>query len=235
MLRQKDRQTVVSEPIKDDGSAPLNGMQSGGVSSNSSILEEKRLVTDPESIQSPSSVTLEPALSESMWKILLKQLTQLCSDPRPEVRNGACQSIFRTVSLNGSRLNLEAWKECINQIMFPLLEHIQLSSDRADNTKSSSSAVSEIRGSVSGSPLVGSPIGPVVGRNTVTKQWDETKVLTLQGFAKCFIDFQDVLVGLGDERVGDVIKSAISTTTKDPVGVPKPPLLPSPNSLVCRL
>ncbi|TPX33319.1 hypothetical protein SmJEL517_g03771 [Synchytrium microbalum] len=173
--------------------------------------EKQELRRDSESDSTPTDLTSDnpdkdnlmaaveaSPMSDSMWKILLQQLSLLCSDTRPEVRNSASQSLFRTVSLNGNRLNLDAWKECIYQVMFPLLEHIQLCSDRMDNTKSSVSA-SENRGSLSGSPLIGSPTSATSVKNAVSKQWDETKVLTLQGFAKCFIDFQDVLVGLEED------------------------------------
>ncbi|TPX48884.1 hypothetical protein SeMB42_g02824 [Synchytrium endobioticum] len=204
VLRQKDRQVVDAEQKKEeevestDTAATVKAVRNNNDSGECDQQNSQKFVLEP--VQKAER-TVEPTLSESMWHILLKQLSQLCSDPRPEVRNGASQSLFRTVSMNGARLNLDAWKECIYHVMFPLLEHIQLSSDRAENAKTGS-AFSENRGSFSGSPLIGSPTSSIVGRNATTKQWDETKVLTLQGFVKCFMDFQDVLVGLGDDFGG---------------------------------
>ena len=62
---------------------------------------------------------------DSLWMYLLKNLSELCSDPRPEVRNSSNQTLFRTISMNGQRLNLDSWDLCLSRVLFPLLERIQ--------------------------------------------------------------------------------------------------------------
>ncbi|KAI8820484.1 uncharacterized protein EV422DRAFT_567906 [Fimicolochytrium jonesii] len=127
----------------------------------------------------------EPLSKETMdalWMLLLGHLSQLCSDPRPEVRNSANQSLFRTLSMNGAKLNLQAWEQCIWSVLFPLLERVQASSE--DETARRTSVPS------SDTPYSASP--------STAKQWDETKVITLSGISRCLFDFLNVLVELGD-------------------------------------
>ncbi|KAH6597282.1 hypothetical protein BASA50_004633 [Batrachochytrium salamandrivorans] len=167
-----------------------------------------------------------------LWMYLLGNLSELCSDDRPEVRNSANQTLFRTLAMNGQRLTLAAWDQCIWQILFPLLERIRLSSGAYDAVRGddksvdSTTSTSHVRSgqyflSAHPTPTVmgngGSVSLPVstqvqsttlspqtlprfsVPRTTASsKQWDETKVLTLNGVTKCFLDFLHVLVDLGE-------------------------------------
>lgn len=124
----------------------------------------------------------------SLWMLLLSHLSQLCSDERPEVRNSANQSLFGSINMNGKKLSLEEWDEFIWNILFPLLSRIKEESSASLNIKQQ-----EIQSS--------SPVHHA--RNTPSKQWDETKVLTLNGTSKIFIDYMHVLVDLpsGYEKV----------------------------------
>ncbi|KAJ3289665.1 hypothetical protein HK104_007306 [Borealophlyctis nickersoniae] len=154
---------------------------------------------------------------DTLWMLLLGHLSQLCSDSRPEVRNSANQTLFRTIGMNGRRLTLEAWDECIWHVLFPLLERVKVCSERADltgklNTAAlAAAAAGGIPGSPSVSPTKGKgatipspsavlppPTSVHHSRNTIGKQWDETKVLTLSGVTKSLLDFLPVLVDLGE-------------------------------------
>ena len=121
----------------------------------------------------------------ALWMYLLAHLSQLCSDSRPEVRNSANQSLFGTIQLNGKKLELDEWDEFIWKILFPLLERIQTSSENDLESKKLQNVTN-----VTNLP------------NTKNKQWDETKVLTLSGVSKCFVDYLHVLCDLG-ERFDD--------------------------------
>ncbi|KAJ3303338.1 hypothetical protein HDV03_003987 [Kappamyces sp. JEL0829] len=72
---------------------------------------------------------------DTLWMYLLRNLSELCSDYRPEVRNSANQTLFRTISTNGQRLNLDAWDLCISQVLFPLLERIKNSAPKSSDDK----------------------------------------------------------------------------------------------------
>ncbi len=62
---------------------------------------------------------------DTLWMYLLRNLSELCSDHRSEVRNSANQTLFRTISMNGQRLNLDSWDLLISHVLFPLLERIK--------------------------------------------------------------------------------------------------------------
>ncbi|KAJ3021237.1 hypothetical protein HKX48_008942 [Thoreauomyces humboldtii] len=119
---------------------------------------------------------------DALWMLLLNHLSQLCSDPRPEVRNSANQTLFRTLSMNGAKLTMEAWEQCIWGVLFPLLERVQLSSD----------------GEIGSRPTASTELLNSSLRTSPSKQWDETKTITLSGISKCLYDFLPVLVDLGD-------------------------------------
>ncbi|KAF8879578.1 guanine nucleotide exchange factor in Golgi transport N-terminal-domain-containing protein [Infundibulicybe gibba] len=68
-------------------------------------------------------VDQEPQYSE-IWMFLLLEVLGLCADPRPEVRDGAIQTLFRTTQLYGSTLSLETWDRCIWDVIFPLLDSL---------------------------------------------------------------------------------------------------------------
>jgi hypothetical protein len=135
---------------------------------------------------------------DALWMYLLGHLSQLCSDPRPEVRNSANQTLFRTIGMNGKRLTLDAWDECIWNVLFPLLERVKISSERVELVSRLSK---DIPNDGSSTPIQGSRPGsglPVHhSRNTSSKQWDETKVLTLTGVTTSIVNFFPVLVELG--------------------------------------
>ncbi|KAJ3330440.1 hypothetical protein HDU76_005689 [Blyttiomyces sp. JEL0837] len=149
---------------------------------------------------------MEPVTTKTMdtlWMHLLAHLSQLCSDPRPEVRNSANQTLFRTIGMNGKRLTLEAWDECIWNVLFPLLERVKISSERVE-------LMGRLQSAASGGDTAGSPVAPPVrersqssvlpqhhSRNSVSKQWDETKVLTLNGVTSSVVNFFPVLAELG--------------------------------------
>ncbi|TFK22523.1 hypothetical protein FA15DRAFT_757922 [Coprinopsis marcescibilis] len=108
------------------------------------------------------NVDEEPEYSE-LWLFLLLEILGLCTDPRPEVRDGAIQTLFRAMQLYGSTLNSETWDQCIWKIAFPLLDAI----------------TSQIR---EYSPLDN-------GEDVIGKAWDDSKILALQSVGSIFHDF----------------------------------------------
>ncbi|KAJ3325884.1 hypothetical protein HDV06_002269 [Boothiomyces sp. JEL0866] len=116
-----------------------------------------------------TELTLTAKTMDSLWMYLLHSLSELCSDDRPEVRNSANQTLFRTISMNGQRLTLESWELCITHVLFPLIERIQNLNSQATS------------------------------KTNTEKQWDESKSLTLNGITKWLIDFLPVLIDLGEK------------------------------------
>ncbi|KAL0093822.1 hypothetical protein F4703DRAFT_1831802 [Phycomyces blakesleeanus] len=133
-----------------------------------------------------------PQVFSILWMLLLLQLSHNCTDWRPEVRNGANQTLFRTIMMNGNLLGPHMWNACVWQVLFPLLDAIKMSAIRATRMMQSgktSLTTSSPDRDTSGFMLHHS-------RDTADKQWDETKVLVLTGISKIFRDFFEKLQAL---------------------------------------
>lgn len=98
---------------------------------------------------------------------------------RPEVRNGAIQILFRTINSNGALFAPPTWHTCLTQVLEPLLECVRVGGRRP----ASASASSPLTPST---PTVGAAPGIVMhhSRNTVEKQWDESRVIAMNGVGK---------------------------------------------------
>lgn len=130
----------------------------------------------------------------ALWMLLLIQLSRICSDSRPEVRNGANQTLFRTIDMNGSVLDIQTWHTCIWQVLFPLLNSVKLVSEKVVKAMQQQSPNSDkltAQKEFNGFMVHHS-------RNTVDKQWDETKVLILTGMSGIFKNFIPILANLDD-------------------------------------
>ncbi len=111
---------------------------------------------------------------------LLFELLNLGADARPEVRDGAIQTLFRTIQLYGSTLSLETWNECVWKVSFPLLdsltEEIKAHASNLENMEEDS--VSE-------------------------KAWDDSKILALTSVGSIFQDFLPLAI----TKLGSFLKA----------------------------
>ncbi|KAF9294080.1 hypothetical protein BGZ88_004482 [Linnemannia elongata] len=117
-----------------------------------------------------------------LWMLLLFKISTLCSDTRPEVRNGAIQTLLRTIHINAASLDMAAWRQCMWKILLPLLDEVKTASCRKFEE-------------------VPEPVntGAFVMRNdSPSKQWDETHVLLYNGLAEVFQHFLLQLIRLHD-------------------------------------
>lgn len=125
-----------------------------------------------DAIQSKRKNAEEEPEYNSLWMFLLLEVLGLCTDTRPEVRDGAIQTLFRTMQLYGATLSQETWDQCIWKVTFPLLD----------------SLTKEIRHfAVSSSPRA----ERLMTTTTVPPEqaWDESKTLALQSIGSIFHDF----------------------------------------------
>ncbi|KDR71626.1 hypothetical protein GALMADRAFT_254004 [Galerina marginata CBS 339.88] len=105
----------------------------------------------------------EPEYSE-LWMFLLLEVLGLCTDSRAEVRDGAIQTLFRTMQLYGATLSPDTWDQCIWKVTFPLLDAL----------------TGEIRQLAD--PNHGNDEG-------MEHTWDESKILALHSIGSIFSDF----------------------------------------------
>ncbi|KAI8847722.1 hypothetical protein BC829DRAFT_395746 [Chytridium lagenaria] len=179
-----------SEDVNISLTATLEKEAKGEVEPSSDPTEPRSGKSNDTSLKIPAGNSLSHTWTtvnmDVLWMHLLAHLSQLCSD-------SPNQSLFRTISMNGRKLTLDAWDECIWNVLFPLLERVKVSSERVEliirlHNTGDAPVVKDRSNSVSFHH----------SRNTSGKQWDETKVLTLNGVTNSFISFFPVLIDLGE-------------------------------------
>ncbi|KAK1219528.1 Endocytosis and vacuole integrity protein [Marasmius sp. AFHP31] len=112
-----------------------------------------------------------------IWMVLLLELLGLCTDSRKEVRDGAIQTMFRTMQLYGETLSEETWDQCVWKVTFPLLDAL---------TEEIRKRVGITSGNMSDDTQSGAQ-----GLEMVPEEqaWDESKILAFQSIGSIFHDF----------------------------------------------
>lgn len=146
-------------------------------------IEKSRLNID-QSIGGEEESTMTMSV---LWMLLLLQLCHICTDWRPEVRNGANQTLFRTITMNGDVLGPNLWSCCMWEVLFPLLDAIKMSSIRAVKIMLAQGARSPSLQTAGDRDASGFMLHH--SRDSADKQWDETKVLVLSGISGIFRDY----------------------------------------------
>lgn len=132
---------------------------------------ESLLWSVSDSVQSKRSDPQKEEEYSQLWMFLLLELLGLCSDSRPEVRNGSIQTLFRTLQFYGATLSAETWNECTWKIVFPLMSTL-------------STAIEQNLATMSPDSAVGAPYSA-----PASKAWYETKTLAFQSVAAILSDF----------------------------------------------
>lgn len=107
-----------------------------------------------------------------LWKGLLRHLTRMSLDSRPELRNSAVQTLLRTVKMNASSLKGFSDKlTCLfDEIIFEFLKELRQTASNSRVTESTSSPITTI------------PVGFAhFSRDSESKQWDETESTVMVG------------------------------------------------------
>ncbi|KAJ7449990.1 hypothetical protein B0H11DRAFT_323334 [Mycena galericulata] len=126
-----------------------------------------------DAIQSKRKNAEEEPEYNALWMFLLLEVLGLCTDARPEVRDGAIQTLFRTMQLYGATLSQETWDQCIWKVTFPLLDSL--------TTEIRHFAVT----SPSRTPEAATTTMPVPPEQA----WDESKTLALHSIGSILHDF----------------------------------------------
>uniref|UniRef100_A0A5S6QVU4 Vacuolar protein sorting-associated protein 26 n=1 Tax=Trichuris muris TaxID=70415 RepID=A0A5S6QVU4_TRIMR len=99
-------------------------------------------------------------------------LSDLCIDPRPPVRKSACQTLLSTIMSHGGLLQASSWRNVFWEVLFPLLLEVKNRCFSASTTKATT-------GGADGTEMLMHH-----SRDTESKQWAETSVLTVLGVVK---------------------------------------------------
>ncbi|KAG9095186.1 hypothetical protein FS749_010913 [Ceratobasidium sp. UAMH 11750] len=132
---------------------------------------ESLLWSVSDSVQAKRSDPAKEGEYNQIWMFLLLELLGLCSDSRPEVRNGSIQTLFRTLQFYGATLSAETWNECMWKIVFPLIATL-------------TTAVEQSLAMMSPEAFPGA-----MNTASTAKNWFETKTLAFQSVAAVLNDF----------------------------------------------
>ncbi|KAL6997714.1 Brefeldin A-inhibited guanine nucleotide-exchange protein 5 [Sarracenia purpurea var. burkii] len=64
-------------------------------------------------------------VTEHYWFPMLAGLSDLTSDPRPEVRNCALEVLFDLLNERGSKFSSPFWQSIFHRVLFPIFDHVR--------------------------------------------------------------------------------------------------------------
>ncbi|KAH7856207.1 hypothetical protein Vadar_033926 [Vaccinium darrowii] len=75
----------------------------------------------------PIDVTVDTTydVTEYYWFPMLAGLSDLTSDPRPEVRNCALEVLFDLLNERGSKFSSSFWQSIFHRVLFPIFDHVR--------------------------------------------------------------------------------------------------------------
>lgn len=115
-----------------------------------------------------------------LWMYLLSKLLELVGSTRQEIRDGAIQTLFRTIGLYGSSLSCSIWHEILRNVIFPLLDILNKSIKQTPSKPSSSS------NEYLPIDVARQPNGAFISLDA--KQLDDSKILALESTGKIVSD-----------------------------------------------
>lgn len=89
---------------------------------NSRVDLSKEVVTKQSLLEMSLSSNKNDSLN-ALWMIALLRLAAIAYDPRPQVRNGAVQILFRIFEAHGSQLPPRVWKACQTIVLETVMSH----------------------------------------------------------------------------------------------------------------
>ncbi|KAJ5478068.1 hypothetical protein N7530_003577 [Penicillium desertorum] len=112
----------------------------------------------------------DPSISRnSLWLLLLLRIVDITTDSRPEIRNSAVHTLLRIFDAYGQQLSPEAWRLCLNMVLFKMAEGIETPLLQAKNNRSSA-------------------------KSDDFKAWVDTTVVMIKGLSNLITNFFETLV-----------------------------------------
>ena len=126
-------------------------------------------------------IVLTASLADSLIIAIFKELALLSVDNRSEVRNSAVKTLHSTFTTHGNRMKPEVWVACLEDILFPLLYDLLSTDEERTSQVAQGIELGKERGT-------GKSVMMLVhySRDTAEKQWNESRVIALQGSTRVF-------------------------------------------------
>lgn len=116
-----------------------------------------------------------------LWMHLLASLLRLCRSDRQEIRDGAIQTLFRTIGLYAGTLSDGLWDRLLRDVVFALLDFLSAAIDKAAKAHEANKDGS--------SPIAHSPLPNGEPQSLHSKQLDDSKVLAFDSIGRIFHDY----------------------------------------------
>ncbi|KAJ6189423.1 hypothetical protein N7519_004331 [Penicillium mononematosum] len=112
----------------------------------------------------------DPSISRnSLWLLLLLRIVDITTDSRPEIRNSAVHTLLRIFDAYGQQLSPEAWRLCLNMVLFKMAEGIE-------------------------TPLLQAKNNPSSAKSDDFKAWVDTTVVMIKGLSNLITNFFETLM-----------------------------------------
>ncbi|KAG5519476.1 hypothetical protein PMAC_002103 [Pneumocystis sp. 'macacae'] len=93
--------------------------------------ESVRIIGDDNELSFLATLRNNVSVEDSLWIVLLFRLTEVVLDDRPDVRNGAIQTIFRNFDVHEENMENNLWKYCFRIIIYRIF--FMFEKDASDN------------------------------------------------------------------------------------------------------
>ena len=127
-----------------------------------------------------------PVAAHRGWCAILRQLRRMCADARSEVRTCAMHTLTNLLTSHGATLGGATWDFALWHALLPLMGELTAAAAAANAT----APVAQTLGKEGGRPVL---MLLHHSRDTASKQWDETWVLTLNSVTRLFRTFLPLL------------------------------------------
>ncbi|KAJ5374906.1 hypothetical protein N7517_006912 [Penicillium concentricum] len=112
----------------------------------------------------------DPSVSRnSLWLLLLLRIVDITTDSRPEIRNSAVHTLLRIFDAYGQQLSPEAWRLCLNMVLFKMAEGIE-------------------------TPLLQAKYNRSNAKSDDFRAWVDTTVVMIKGLSNLITNFFETIV-----------------------------------------
>lgn len=131
-----------------------------------------------------SDFMVKSTLKERKMDLFISLFTSLRKcviDPRPEVRNAAVRTLLFAIASHGAELDVDAWENVVHKVLIPVLNDMQVYSNKADRKEMNSEAKQN-------------NVYIHHSRNTEAKQWSETNCLAIENISRVVKEHSELLI-----------------------------------------
>eukprot|EP00762_Andalucia_godoyi_P002678 ANDGO_03384.mRNA.1 Protein MON2 homolog len=141
-----------------------------------------------------SSPSLRSQNSEPLWILLFSKLRECVRDVRPSARNGALKTLLSSMPTHAAKLSVVGLMRCLSDTLVRLLSIVESESGRATDEENPPTAGPQDPRTSQVSKEQGMKMLVHHSRNTVAKQWEETRSLAISGVVRAVLAISQIIL-----------------------------------------